>query len=310
MIIQTVEEAVQLLQSIEDGNRQFTDQEAEEFDIGGELAKILIKITGENYHGSIPGELARGLWEYQAELYRAGAFVLTGALDYRRLSPEQRQSLELVFDIYEGSTDAEAETQGYWSVLKHALQGMTGTQKVVTMTLVGLILAGALTIYGVNGQMTQVALAKENTAQMEVVRKAAAGNAIAKAIEESNDRGITAVVKGAADAEEISINRAHFDKAAIEEINRRNERAQSAIEVLAEPFRVFSIEAKEGTRTKCVLASVDGREFSVTIDHDDFSIADIAKIWAAARERSTINLQVNIKTLNGNIRRAQVLAVE
>ncbi|VUZ24119.1 Uncharacterised protein [uncultured Comamonas sp.] len=310
MRIESVEDAIELLRVIHEDGVQFSEEDVEAFDIGGELAKIFIKITGENYHGTVPGELARGLWEYQQELYRAGAFVLTGALDYRRLSPEQRQSLELVFKIAEGSTNAEAETQGYWAVLKHALQGMTGTQKVVTMTLVGLILAGALTVYGVHGQMTQVALAKENTAQMDVVRKAAEGNKIAKTVEESNDRGITSVIKGAADAESVTVNRAHYDREAIEEITRRTERTQSSAEVLSEPFRVFSIEAKDHARTKCVLAAPDGREFSVTIDHDDFLPDDVAKIWAAARDRATITLEVHIKTLKGNIRRAQILSVE
>ena len=310
MRIESVEEAIELLRQVQEDGVRFSEEDAEAFDIGGELAKIFIKITGENYHGTVPGELARGLWEYQQELYRAGAFVLTGALDYRKLSPEQRQSLELVFDISKGSTDAEAETQGYWSVLKHALQGMTGTEKIITMTLIGLVLAGALTIYGVHGQMTQVALAKENTAQMEVVRKAAEGNRIAQTVEESNDRGITSIIKSAADAESVRVNRAHYDRPAIEEITRRNERTQSSSEVLSEPFRVFSIEAKDHAITKCVLAAADGREFSVTIDHENFSPDEVAKLWEAARGRASIGLEVHIKTLKGNIRRAQILAVE
>lgn len=95
--ISTVEEALAYIQS--------EHPEDEAIAIGGVLAAFHAHIDGKNYHTSVPAGLARGLWELQEELYRAVAFALYGEESYKRLTEEQKEKFELVFQVSEGSSD-------------------------------------------------------------------------------------------------------------------------------------------------------------------------------------------------------------
>lgn len=46
--------------------------------IGDDVFQLKIKISGEGYHASIPGDLARNIWSLQESLYRAAAEILHG----------------------------------------------------------------------------------------------------------------------------------------------------------------------------------------------------------------------------------------
>ena len=44
--------------------------------IGDDVFQLKIKISGEGYHTSIPGDLARIIWSLQESLYRAATEIL------------------------------------------------------------------------------------------------------------------------------------------------------------------------------------------------------------------------------------------
>lgn len=308
VVLSTVEEALALFEQAKTGSISIDDKFIEELEIAGDLATLNINIQGRNYHGTIPAELARGLWEYQVELYRGAAYLLTGSADVRKLTAEQRSALELVFKVEEGSTDAEADVKGYWKVLKHALNGMSGLQKLLCMLGVTAILATGATIYGVASLRADVDIEKQHTAQMEQVRLAAR-DARVEPFLEANTKGVTSVIKSASDADHISINNSGFDRRAIEEITKKADKSPKTADVVTWPFRVFQIEAKDNSRTRCILAAPDGTEFPIVIDHETIDRESIEKIWTAARERQSINIEINLTYQNEQIKTAQILSV-
>lgn len=71
-VISTVADALDVLQKLDDP----TIAIPAEINFEGNLAVFKVVITGDHYHGTVPGELARGIWEYQEAIYRAVAFAL------------------------------------------------------------------------------------------------------------------------------------------------------------------------------------------------------------------------------------------
>ena len=88
--INSLEDAIAFLQANDD-NAAYT--------LAGEFFQLKIKVDGARYHSSIPGELARGLWQFQEALYKAVAFSLHGVEDIRKLTAEQREDFEPMFPL-------------------------------------------------------------------------------------------------------------------------------------------------------------------------------------------------------------------
>jgi len=306
------QEAFALLNKLVSG--EFSDEQAENLVVtfSESISTLEIKIDGENYHGTVPGELARGLWEFQAALYRAGAFATYGVADIRKLTNEQRAQFELVFDVKEGSTDLIADLKEVMENLKGVFDGMSGIQKSITLITIALIISGLLGFQHHSDNETEIAKERQRTEQLKVVKDAALGRSsqIISKYEQATEIGVTSIAKGASDATQIKAGRVTLDRAAIIEINKKSDRTQSTAEVIDSNFRVYEMQTKDTTKDACVIASPDGREFNITIHHDEFSETLRRKIWDAAEKRQTIRLEVSVVVnSDGNIRKSQVLTI-
>ena len=76
--------------------------------LSDEILTLSIKVTGDKFHSSITGEMARSLWVMQESLYRAAAEIIHGQANIRKLSAEEREKLTLSFQINPGCTDVKA----------------------------------------------------------------------------------------------------------------------------------------------------------------------------------------------------------
>lgn len=78
-------------------------------DIDPKLMTLTIKIKGDQFDGTITGEVARAIWGLQENLYRAAAEVLHGEPNIAKLTQEERQSLELTFSVEKGCSAYRAD---------------------------------------------------------------------------------------------------------------------------------------------------------------------------------------------------------
>lgn len=310
--LSTFDEASATLQQLLSG--QITDEQAEQLSIKieGELSEIRIHITGDSYHSSIPGDLAKGLWEFQSALYKAGAFALYQVADARKLTSEQREQLELVFNVAEGSSDLVAAFNETLKCLNGVLKGMTGKQRVLTILGLALIVCGFWGFATYSDNLKEVALAQEKTAQLAVVKDTATGvtSAILNNYQVANAIGTQAIVKGASDATSITAGQVALDRDAIQALNKKADRVQSSAEILDSSFRVFEMRSKDSSKDTCTVAAPDGREFNLVLDHDEFGPDLRRKLWDAAENRQSIKLELNITSgSDGTIRKVQLLTV-
>jgi hypothetical protein len=312
----SAEEALHLLEELQAGKSQVTVIE-----LSGELKALEVNIRGAAYHGTVPGELARGLWEFQEALYKAAAFAINGEDDIRRLTTAQRQGLELVFEVHEGSTELIVEVTKFINTLSGGLASMDDQTKMIVLISVALILAVGVVAWkalDVSAQRKKdellkdadVALEREKTRQFEIFAQVAGSVPAVQKFERAAEEGTRAIIRSASDADDIKIGRVKFDSDDIQEVVQRAPRVKSQAEVVEDVFHVFGTDTRMVDATKYILSRHNGnQEFPVTISHGDLSGDEIARLWEAARSRKPIRLEVALTTNRGVVKAAQVVAV-
>lgn len=314
VVLNTVEEAINYLVQLDDGT------EPDEVVFEGELAILHIEVDGDRYHATIPGELARGLWQFQEAVYSAAAYALTGVEDIRKLTAEQRTALEFVFHVTEGSTDIWAALGGFLEKIGEGFSNMDALSKARVMILIAIIIAGG---YGfgkyadVFGDIRKeeikagqiVALEAQRTNQMEIFTNALAQNKVAQKFDNAITEGTKAIARSASDATQLKVGLTVLNSDDIRELNKRAPRVATIPEVLDTKFRIFKVDVRDPGLAKYVLAGAGTGEFVASIDEANFTQEDLAKVLDAAQRREEIRLEVLIARSKGDIRSAQIMQV-
>lgn len=290
----------------------------DQFIFEGELAEVKIYVDGENYHGSMPASFARGLWEYQQCLYKAVAFALYGDDNYRRLTQQDLETFQLVFKLDEGSLDLQALLTDFLKGLAEGFKNMDSKHKLAVLTFVAFCLTTGWTATSVveSSQETKRAEIAANLQIQEGTARAAefqavtalAGNVV-DAFSHYGREGAKAIIKGAPDADVLSIGKAQFDKSEIGEVNQRSSKEAAKSEVVREEFLIVRVETRDSDITRFVIGRKNGVEFTAFMDDTEFTEDEIRKVWSAARGRTAIELEVNMTIHKGAIKSAQIVEI-
>jgi hypothetical protein len=312
--ISTIEEALEYITTAQGKGV------ADDFTLSGELATLRITIDGEKYHSSVPTELARGLWQLQEQLYGAVAHILRGSADIRKLTAEDRDAFELVFEVRNGCSELVANVGKFFEKLGEGLSNMDDTNKrkalVAIAVLVALGYIGGKVADDVAGvkkeQITgtqAIGLEKERTKQLEEITKAMREQPAVLQMRDAFSEGGRAVVRSASDAKEIKIGHTHLYGDDIQEVTRRAPRTQTVPDVINMEFRIFKVDVRNEGEMKYVLAGQGTGEFIARIDESQFTTAELSAMLNAAQERRHIRLEVLLLRSNGAIKSAQILQV-
>jgi hypothetical protein len=309
--LSTFEEALQYIADAQD------KEILENVKFSGALAELKIIVDGEKYKCSMTGELARGIWEYQESIYKAASQVLYGIEDIRKLTSEQREAFNLNFKIKEGSIDFTALLEKFIEKIVEGFSTMDDKSKIITIVMSVVVLSvgyGAPRVLEASEDTkraeivanVQIANEVEKTRQFEIFAKALSDNTNALRFSQATEDGTRALMKSAPDASKISIGRVNFNNQDITEVNQRAKKVKPTAEIVQEEFMVFGAETRHGSSTKYILSRVNGDEFPITVNHDDYTADDLNKLWNAAKTRTKIKLEVNLTMHKGNIRAAQI----
>jgi len=148
---------------------------------------------------------------------------------------------------------------------------------------------------------------REQTRQLTLFADLAARIPEAERFEKAATEGARAVIKGAKDADSITLNKAHYDRVAIDEINQRAAKDKAEAKVFSSEFRIVGLESRDRS-LKVSLEARGIKQFSVIVSDDDDSDADLLHaIWSAARERKLIALEISATYIRGQMKTAQVV---
>ncbi|ATQ78607.1 hypothetical protein CR152_31880 [Massilia violaceinigra] len=324
--LNSVEEALDFLKSDASLPTDVSDVK-----FGGELTQFRVLIEGKKYHSTVPAALARGLWDFQEELYRAVAFALYGEDNIRRLTDEQKAYFELVFHVAEGSSDLIASLEGFFDKLADGFQNMDSSHKMKTLIAVVLTVAvvwGATNIVETWAETKQhevttaaevkgkeIAVAQTTaeeaakTAQFQLIGQIAKDNAVVGRFAKATEEGTRSIIKGAADADNIKIGRTNFNRSEINEVNQRAAKERATAGLSRGDYQVIRAEARVGGITRFWLQDERGQEFSATVFEDEFEAKGVNRLWESFRGRKKISLEVNATTIRGQIKAASIVRV-
>lgn len=105
--------------------------------------KFVIRIDGVNFQGTIPTRIMRPLLELQRQVNRLYAQTVYGD-SLRRLTQEEKESLELVVRVGEGSSWFESLLDtAFGETLRRAVDKMDGNQVTAVLITFGVLLVSA-----------------------------------------------------------------------------------------------------------------------------------------------------------------------
>ncbi len=299
-------------------------------------------IEGEKYHRTIPSELARGLWEFQEEIYRAVAFALYGEDSIRRLTIEQRSNYQLIFLVSDGSTGLFASLKDFFTKLGEGFTTMDSKHKMVTLVAIAVIMASAwgathisdnekevkLKAISSDGSINEKKITSESDikekeiaakaasdrdaaelARLEVMSKVIERSSIAQRFSKATEDGTRSIIKGASDAKRIKVGKVVFNEEEIQEVNQRSAKEKAEAILLEENFFVTRIEFHTGESTRYWLANRNHPEFPVNIVNEDINADDQQKLINAAQSRKSLPLQVTATFIRGQIKGALIAKI-
>jgi hypothetical protein len=321
--IDSAEEAIELIQQLEAGlEMSFPDR----IEFKGDLGKLIINIQGEKYHSTVPGNFARGIWEFQQEVYRAVAIAINGNGDLRKLPKDVLEQYNLVFKVSEGSSHLEAGTSGFFTSLGKGLSDMSDGKKLAAIIGIALIFSmgapvatigtayvsghfnskGVESSAGVEKARIEADQAKEEE-RTKQIQSLVSTIPVVKEFSEAVASGTKQVIKSVPDATAAHIAGESFDRQDIIDINSRASReARDSIDLVQE-FKIIGFKRPEGSDIgRYTLASRSG-EISAILDMSTdgpFSEEQIQHFWKAGLSQSPILLTVEAKTVDGQIKQA------
>ncbi len=139
-----------------------------------------MNIQGRDWHSTVPTRIMTPLLDVQKDINRAYASVKYGNHNLRRLKDEERDELEMVVKVREGSSNFGSELWEQFSIIgKAAVERMNGTEAVVTVLGLALTFAAHATYKAWLSQRQkekelehQVQMSQEETRKLEVFASA------------------------------------------------------------------------------------------------------------------------------------------
>ena len=325
LTIESVDEALALIGRLEAGQEMsFPDR----IELKGDIGKLVILIEGARYHATVPGNFARGIWEFQQEIYRAVGVAINGNGDLRKLPKEVFEQYNLIFEVSEGSSDLQAEISGFFTALGKGLSDMTDAKKLIAIlgTAVILVTGYAASSIGssyVSGHFAsqaaetdasvdktrieaEVAKEQERTKQIQQLM---ASNAVVREFSTAVSNGAKQVIKSVPDAAAAHVAGASFDRQEILDINSRASRETRDSIDLTQEFKIIGFKRPEGSDIgRYTLVSKSG-EISAILDMSTdgpFTQEQIQHFWNAGLNQSAITLTVEAKIVGGQVKQALI----
>lgn len=303
--VKTLDDVVDLIQRL---TRDEVGPNWDGVSLSEDLTTITIEITGERYHGTVSGDLARGLWDMQQEVYRALAFTLTGVDDKRRLG-KLPEDWRFQFEVTEGSTILRASIKWIIDALKDGYRTMDDNHKTivilgVTFALVG----GAGLTYVANNYISaqeHVQVEQERTRQFEVVAQAGRRVPEVRRWTEAAESGAKSVVKAVPDATSVTMGQETINAHQIQEINARAARESPTLEPVTEFFYVRGFKRQDDGVSRFTITKA-GEELIVVLDAASFTDEQLDRLWYAAQHDTQIALEIQVKRVGDAIKGAWV----
>lgn len=291
--------------------------------------KLEVRLVGEKFDATITPPVMKSFLELQNLVYKSYAIAQYDTDDTRKLSSEEREELEILVKVEEGSSIFEIDFQG---VLEKFAQKAAETMspELIAITVIGLgVLWVGKASYGAyldyrkevrlgeakteeqrNILETMRQSSKEETRRMELMTKLLVREPKLEEVSRQAYDSKTEMLKGfaTADAATVSGITTTGEEAHELVVNARRKAAERRLDGF---YRVLRVDSSDPEAFKVKIRKHRGPlEFEalvqdITLDAEKKEILQYAE-W----ERTTVYLNINAKVLDDSIKSAVVIGVE
>lgn len=287
-------------------------------------------VVGARYHSSLPAKMMEGLIDFQHEVEKTYAKLSYGVANRNKLTNADKDALEIVFKIKEGSTDAEGPNDSWfnkiWDKLDLIFEDMTGLQKTAILSV--LVIAGT-TMYvapQVIDSNEKVALAelelekeKVDADKDNLVVGALRDIVLAKSKEETPeqskaildhfDEGYKSVIRSVQDANKMEIGGTVYSNQEIIDISAKPDVVTDVEEVESE-VHIDSIK-KNSDYMLLGVTTTDGiLTFNIKVDTSFLPDSEREWLHDSFRDGRKTTLKYQVKLKNGDISEARLISVK
>ena len=288
IVVETEEQAWDLLRQILDGERDVTHADVVEF---GAWVSLKIHLPGTPVHSSITPSMMEGFIDIQRTIYRAYTLVASDTADLRTLSKTERDALEFRVVVSEGSSDyLAALMEAIGKIGVEALSKMTPEQMLIAILAIALIIGGSyawkqwlshrlamrqaeatseerkLQVQEQSNLLTaQGLIAQAGVDHAQILARALERSPVAADVEAFAESSRSSLIRAIGEEGGGDINGVGVTREAAFEVTRQTRQAGEPIQVSGN-FRVIRIDANTADGFRVTLSNVEtGEEISAML---------------------------------------------
>lgn len=300
---------------------------------------VNIKIYGDpkRYNGTLPASLAQGLCEFQTEMYKVYTLIKYKSDNLQKLTTKDRDEAEIIFTIEEGCTEIIAAfselIKSFGTAFDKVTHGMSPNQKTLCFLFAITVIGGAWVGTSYLEHASDVDIKQEETKQQEskiksenerlsilkdgmldAIRTTAGVDAIdrAEGIQDHTAKAYTGILKGADDADKITISGAtkvdlsqkqvhELIKNPIEKSKNEERNIEVSIDSIKRSADKLTLSCREPTGEDSFPVSVDTSFIS---DKDEISL-----LFDAMKENKTVKILGSYKVRAGVIEQGNASSI-
>ncbi|MCK4620678.1 MAG: hypothetical protein KAT62_00545 [Desulfuromonadales bacterium] len=279
-----------------------------------------IKLKGEQFQSSMTTKVMESFIELQRDIYRAYAKLRYNIPNANLLSAEERQSLEIIVKVSEGSSELEVSlTKAIVTFAKEAANKMESKHIVAVVLGAGLLWTGNAawnnyldTQVEIKQLEIQAFSDEEETKRMKVLKEIIAERPVLQTIQEDSKVTYNKFFKNTARAESILIAGKEIPQKTVKEIAKTVREIPKEIR-LDGACKIRKVDSsKLGVFVVHVEYLPDGRTFAAEINEDFLATRDKFKrlIREAEWDKKPVQLTMNCREKRGEVTQATILGVE
>ncbi|MBC9743258.1 hypothetical protein IBL38_08150 [Pseudomonas syringae pv. syringae] len=280
-----------------------------------------VTIRGDRYEKTLTPKLMIGFIEFQDQLLRAYTELKYGSPSLQKLTQEEKDDLELIFQISKGSTNGQGGLDEALNKLLSALpmKKMSGGQVTAFLIVAVLSFAGYKVFVEWNqadlekaklasadkGAQTQTALVGK-LAEALVSQKLPNEAVVAK---ERATEGYRSIIAGAPDASSIDIQGDHYNADELAMIRAQNVIPKSRLE-RREDVYIDMVKRHPTYLSLTLRLPGESYTFPGRVELDKFDQEKVNDLFDALRDASPLRVFHHSVEISGRITRTDVLAVD
>ncbi len=278
---------------------------------------IAIRVKGEDFNGTIPTRFFEPILEFQSEIQRVYTRLKYGHENIRKLTRAEREALELVVQVRQGSADWQIKLT---EVFQNIVNNMTSTEKIAVIVTIGLVYT-TTTMWSdwlefkekEHGKTTTVKLSEQETKRVKLITETRNKYPDVNSSYDAMAHFRSDITRKLKPDDEIELSGKTFiegDYAA--EIIATPQKVAQAIRIDGE-FYIDGVKfPKEyGGKYRLSVENVkNGSKFFVDASPDQLNESDVKLLREASFAVQHVLLQINANELHGKITKANLVSIK